>query len=242
MCQNSKVDQTERSENIDQIAAALCAVQQTELFAIMNSTNPFYKSRYADLSSCWSAIRKPLTDAGLSICQFPEPSDPYASQDEIILITLLMHTSGQWIRGKLNIPLDKRDPQAVGKAYTYGRRYMLSSMIGLCPADDDAESAIEHDLQKAAPKTSRKTPKNQTDKLARANEKFKELKETNYLDWKWCCINAGLVQNPETADPTEMTNPGFSMNDISELKSVDEMERFAKEWKLLKENGGGSGS
>ena len=51
-----------------------------------------------------------------------------------------MHSSGQWIRSKVKLPLAKVDAQGVGSAITYGRRYGLSSMVGIAQFDDDANS------------------------------------------------------------------------------------------------------
>ena len=127
----------EHSEQIDKLAKALNKVQATELFALKDKTNPFFKSKYADLTSVWDAIRQPLVENGLSIVQtFDVDQDP-------IIVTTLLHESGQWLRGSLKVPMVKNDPQAMGSAITYGRRYSISSIIGVCPTDDlDAEPAM----------------------------------------------------------------------------------------------------
>ena len=54
--------------------------------------------------------------------------------------TTLMHSSGQWLRSKIKLPLSKVDAQGVGAAVTYGRRYGLSAMVGIAQYDDDANS------------------------------------------------------------------------------------------------------
>ena len=141
----------EHSENIDQIASALAKAQQETLFALTDSENPFFKSKYADLSSVWTAARKPLTDNGLSLAQ---PLGYCIEDGAPVVHTILMHTSGQWIKGECKIKPDKDGPQAVGSAITYMRRYSLAAMIGICPEDDDAESAEK--------RTSRPPPKSDT--------------------------------------------------------------------------------
>jgi len=128
-----------QSEKIDQIAIALSNVQAEDLLALTDSTNPFFNSKYADLSSVWEVIRKPLVENNLSVAQTFDISDDGSP----IIITTLMHSSGQWLRGKLKMKPDKPGPQAVGSCITYGRRYSLAAMIGVCPEDDDANGATK---------------------------------------------------------------------------------------------------
>ena len=133
-----------KSDSISNLAKALCEAQKTELFALTDKANPFFKSRYADLSSVWSAIRKPLTDNGLSVVQTMDISD-----SGVIIETTLLHISGEYISGRLQMTPEKQTPQGVGSAITYARRYALAAIIGISPEDDDAEGAMN---RKAQPK------------------------------------------------------------------------------------------
>lgn len=128
----------ERSENINELATALAKAQGAMSHAVKDSLNPGYKSRYADLASVWEACRKPLADNGLSITQLPEPAET-----GLRLNTILMHTSGQFISSKIQMPLMKTDPQGYGSALTYARRYALAAIVGVYQDDDDAQSATE---------------------------------------------------------------------------------------------------
>ena len=58
----------------------------------------------------------------------------------VCVTTTLMHSSGQWLRSKVKLPLSKKDAQGVGAAITYGRRYGLSAIVGIAQYDDDAQS------------------------------------------------------------------------------------------------------
>lgn len=138
-----------KSEKIENLAKALVEVQKTELFALTDKENPFFKSKYADLSSVWIAARKPLTDNGLSVVQTMDISD-----NGVIIETTLLHMSGEYISGRLLIAPDKQTPQGVGSAITYGRRYALAAIIGISPEDDDAEKAM--DRKKKPPKQPKK--------------------------------------------------------------------------------------
>jgi hypothetical protein len=77
-----------------------------------------------------------LTSNGIAVVQMPE-KDMIGYYVE----TLLTHSSGEWIASKCYIHLQKDDPQGLGSAITYARRYGLSAMVGICPEDDDAEEA-----------------------------------------------------------------------------------------------------
>jgi len=83
-----------------------------------------------------------LTSNGLAVTQIADID----SEGRAVLETVLMHTSGEWIKGRLPLLANKPDPQAQGSAITYARRYSLSAIIGLCTEDDDdAERAMDRD-------------------------------------------------------------------------------------------------
>lgn len=149
----------EKSESIKELATALNRVQATLQAAKQGSENPFFKSTYADLLAVWDACRKTLTDNGLSVSQIADMD----SEGRAVLETVLMHTSGEWIKGRLPLASEKAGPQAQGSALTYARRYSLSAIIGLCTEkDDDAEGATSRGKPKAEPKghwcSTHKTP------------------------------------------------------------------------------------
>lgn len=125
-----------QSEQINELAAALSKAQASITGALKDSANPFFKSKYADLASCWDACRKQLTDNGLSVIQ---TTDIVA--DTVVVRTTLAHSSGQWISGVLPVKTKDESPQAQGSGITYARRYALAAIVGLAQIDDDAEAA-----------------------------------------------------------------------------------------------------
>lgn len=129
------------SETIGKLTEALAKAQAQMSFAKKDKANPFFKSNYADLASCIEVSREPLSKNGLAIIQTVGESD-----QGVIIETLLSHSSGEWVRGKALIPMLKRDPQALGSAVTYGRRYSLCAIINLASddggVDDDGEKAM----------------------------------------------------------------------------------------------------
>lgn len=124
------------SQEIDKLATALAIAQGQVEGAGKSSTNPFFKSKYADLQSVWSACRKALSDNGLSILQSPSTDGL-----RVTVETLLLHSSGQWVKGAIAVSAKEDTPQAVGSAITYLKRYALQSFAGVAPEDDDGEAA-----------------------------------------------------------------------------------------------------
>jgi hypothetical protein len=124
------------SDNINELASALAKAQGQITGALKDSSNPFFKSKYADLASCWDACRKQLTENGLAVIQTTD-----IVQETVVVVTTLTHSSGQWMRGILPVKAKDDGPQAQGSGITYARRYALAAIVGLAQIDDDAEAA-----------------------------------------------------------------------------------------------------
>jgi hypothetical protein len=122
-----------QSESIKELASALSKAQGEIKGALKDSNNPFFKSKYADLSSVWDAIREPLAKNNLAVVQFP--------QGDCSLLTILTHSSGEYMSASYTMTPTKKDPQGIGSAITYMRRYALQSVMGVCPEDDDGNQA-----------------------------------------------------------------------------------------------------
>ena len=129
----------EQSQEIKDLATALSKAQKEIKGAVKDSENPYFKSQYADLTSVWEACRKALTENNLSVIQ----NMAGQSADTVTVETMLCHSSGQWVRGALTMKPTKADPQGIGSAITYARRYALAAMVGVCPEDDDGQAASQ---------------------------------------------------------------------------------------------------
>jgi len=125
-----------QSDNIAELATALSKAQADITGALKDNSNPFFKSKYADLASCWDACRKQLAANGLSVIQTTEPTEA-----GLMLVTTLAHSSGQWVRGLMPVLTKDNSPQGQGSGLTYARRYALAAIVGLAQIDDDAEAA-----------------------------------------------------------------------------------------------------
>jgi len=119
------------------IATAFVKAQKAFGPALKSSTNPHFRSRYADLSACVEAVIDALNQNGIALMQ--QTCD---STDGVTVETVLIHESGEVITsGKLHVPAAKHDPQGYGSALTYARRYSLMAACGIAPEDDDGNAA-----------------------------------------------------------------------------------------------------
>ena len=125
-----------KSDNIEKLASALSKAQAEIKGAEKKSTNPFFNSGYADLHTVIESSFPHLTKYGLSVIQGNE-----GKPGEFYVTTMLLHESGQWIKSKLKMPIEKATAQSIGSTITYGRRYGLSAMVGIAQYDDDGNVA-----------------------------------------------------------------------------------------------------
>lgn len=125
------------SESILKIAPALLKAQKEMGNATKGASNPFFKSRYADLNSVREAVTPALHNNGITILQLNVTVDhiPHVR-------TVLLHESGEFISSDTQIvSKDATNPQAHGSAISYARRYGLQSMLSIGSEDDDGEAA-----------------------------------------------------------------------------------------------------
>jgi hypothetical protein len=141
-----------KSNEIGKLALALSKAQSEIKGAVKDSTNPFYKSSYADLESVIEAIKKPMVANELSFTQLTKFNDT----GFLLIETMIMHSSGEYMSGEYPVICkDMNDPQKVGAAMTYARRFSLASAFGVPQIDDDGNIAAEkpkEEPKKEAPK------------------------------------------------------------------------------------------
>lgn len=217
-----------QSESIGEIAKALYKVQSELEGAKKDSTNPFYKSKYADLESVWTAIREQLAKNELAVTQLTMPS---ANKDEIVIVTQLMHApSGEWLRGYLPMPMpqEKVKPpedfngtaewadffkctaQGAGIAITYGRRYGLSAIIGVIQEDTDAEPKNRYNDKNKKPPAKTAPPKTEKPPITK-----KDLTPELY---------AKLIGEAESKDNLQAVNIHFV--EIKENYNISESQKL----------------
>ena len=125
-----------KSETITKLAAALSKAQAEMSGAKKSAANPFFKSKYANLEEVINCVKEPFSNNGLSFVQFPISGEGTAGVE-----TIIMHESGEYIANEFLLKCAKTDPQGMGSAITYARRYGLQSAVGIPSEDDDGNAA-----------------------------------------------------------------------------------------------------
>ena len=130
-----------RSSTIGKLIEALAKAQMEFDPVKKENSNPFFKSKYADLSTVLGATQKQLAKYGLVVIQ-----EPIVNGAKAGVRTVLAHSSGEWWdMGELLLPLGKQDAQGVGSALTYSRRYAYQSAVSVsAEEDDDGNAAVSN--------------------------------------------------------------------------------------------------
>lgn len=120
------------SDSTAKLDAALAKAQGKIEAAKKDALNPHFKSKYADLSAVWAAIRPALSENGIAVTQWPVHSEG----NRLHLITRLA-CQGEWMRCEFSIPVNKQDAHGYGSAITYCKRFGLAAAVGVVADDDD---------------------------------------------------------------------------------------------------------
>lgn len=166
------------SAEINEISEALSKFQGALKQPKLNSDNPFFRSKYVDLSGCFKAAQTTLKEYNLAVSQLIVGND---------LITLLMHSSGQWIKSITPIPEPKVEVdvktgrpkqnmlQVYGSELTYLKRYSYCAILGIASDVDDDGNNTEVKFQQE------KTP------LEEALEELGRCTTAEHINtlWQW---------------------------------------------------------
>jgi len=173
-----------QSDDLNELATALAKAQSEIEVAGRKETNPFFKSKYADLAELIKVSRPALTKNGLAVMQ-----QITTDMDAMTwLHTLLVHTSGQWIETRMRVIPVKNDVQSFGSCITYLRRYCYAALINIAVADedDDGEAAVYDNRNVVAKGTALNTkynPKeNVQETITKEQREELEYELTNYPD------------------------------------------------------------
>lgn len=122
-----------------QIATALLKAQSEMSNPKKGATNPFFKSKYADLNAVREAVIPTLNENGITVLQ------PIVHHDgKNFVKTILLHESGELLESLTEIIYNKvNDAQAQGSGISYARRYALQSFVCVGADDDDGQKAVQ---------------------------------------------------------------------------------------------------
>jgi hypothetical protein len=140
------------SEHINEITLALSKAQGEMHDPEKNKKG--YNYNYADLAAVLEVVREPFSRNGLAIVQFT-----VANGEELKMVSLLSHISGQWIKSEMILVPKDSTMQELGKVMTYARRYLLAGQAGIYQADPDADDKKSGEVKvKTQAKQIAKTP------------------------------------------------------------------------------------
>lgn len=196
-----------------EISSALVKAQREFGPALKTSTNPAFRSRYADLSACVEAVIDALNNNDIFLMQ-----PTHECTDGVIVETIFIHSSGeQMSSGKLHVPATKHDAQGYGSALTYARRYSLMAACGIAPEDDDGNSASKQSPARATPAPARAAPAPAPAPApaAKAPEQMEgadtewQLKvstkpDGNHGEWSQLIIDATMLQIEQAKNETDV--------------------------------------
>lgn len=208
-----------RSDELQDLFSAL-AEAQSEMPAVAgNKENPYFKERYIDLGDMITASRPSLTKFGLAVIQQILPNE----DGQMILHTILSHSSGQWIESRIRIIPPKNDIRTMDSYVTYLRRCSYGSLIGIVGVndDDDGEYASATDRDTFAKGTALNTkynPKeNQLETISRD-----QIEELQYELEGWSDIAEMVLDGLRIQNIADMPKEKFrvSINKIRQIKSI----------------------
>lgn len=207
------------SQETTKLAKALIAVQRELSPAMKDAKNPFVNSHYASLNSVMQTCREALLQNGIWLTQLPVPAPVELGAGYIGLVTKLTHAeSGQWQSSFIVAPLPKNDPQGMGSALTYCRRYALTAMLGIVTEDDDAEGA-RVDTRQALKSRKREIqqPKNQgINNSESEKDEMGTLPKLQGIEYQYVPSQDGrqcVIATGETIEHKEaLANSGFKWN------------------------------
>jgi len=194
-----------KSEQVNEIAAALAAAQGAMTSAGLDSTNPHLKKKYASLAAIWAACRGPLSKNALALSQIITTSEA----GSIVLRSELIHSSGQWLASE--IPIGDPQPkskavshvQAYGSQLTYLKRYSLAALVGVVVSDDETDDDGVAGPSSPTASEVKPKPKHELDKARPYSPLETRRKIKTFVN---NCIDKGFYVDSETGEllPIEM--------------------------------------
>jgi hypothetical protein len=185
--------------DVGALTTAMVAAQREMTNAFKDGKNPHFKSEYATLASVLGAVRDPLLRHGIALSQHPTTDGAVVS-----VRTLLMHTSGGWLSSACSATAKSSDPQSVGSAISYLRRYALAAFVGIAQEDDDGQAASRPRQQEPV----------------REPEAPAEMATTDQVD-----LLCRLIKSSAFTDDERKAVQGMVARGLSKLKATDVIDR-----------------
>jgi hypothetical protein len=213
-----------------EIASALVKAQREFGPALKTSTNPHFRSRYADLAACVEAVLDALNNNGIFLMQLTEEHS-----DGVKVSTTFIHESGEQLSGgTLFMPATKHDAQGFGSALSYARRYSLMAACGIAPEDDDGNAATASTQPKTAPKPAPPPPPKPpvaVPKKMEGQDKEWQLKvsaqpDTDFEDWFAVVVELTVTALDTAANKDDVMNIWRTNSNIYKLVEQSDPEAY----------------
>ena len=225
------------------IASALVKAQREFGPALKTSTNPHFRSKYADLSACVEAVIDALNNNGIYLMQLTDEHE-----NGVKVSTVFIHESGEQISGgSLYMPAAKHDPQGFASALSYARRYSLMAACSIAPEDDDGNAATQSAPPKAAPKATPPAPPKPpaaTPKKMEGQDKEWQLKvstepDTNFEDWLTVVVELTVTALDSAGSKDDVMNiwrTNANIYKVIEQQDADAYSELTATFKTYKES------
>lgn len=225
------------------IASALVKAQKEFGPALKTSTNPHFRSKYADLSACVEAVIDALNNNGIYLMQLTDEHE-----NGVKVSTVFIHESGEQISGgSLYMPAAKHDPQGFASALSYARRYSLMAACSIAPEDDDGNAATASAPPKAAPKATPPAPPKPpaaTPKKVEGQDKEWQLKvstepDTNFEDWLTVVVELTVTALDSAGNKDDVMNiwrTNANIYKVIEQQDADAYSELTATFKTYKES------
>lgn len=204
------------------IAAALASAQKAMGKALKQSNNPHFRSKYADLGNVMDACIPALNDAGIAVIQ-PMTDDESGRYVE----TVFIHgDSGEQLKCRVPLIVQKNDMQGYGSAVTYARRYGLMSMAGIAPEDDDGNAAAQAAPAEKRPQQPQQQKPDPQEVFSRMDKALKGAADKEALDkiWNHREFTASFDALPAPRQEDLRTTYNGMVNDFKPSSTIDEDE------------------
>ena len=224
------------------IASALVKAQREFGPALKSSTNPHFRSKYADLSACIEAVIDALNNNGIYLMQLTEEHEA-----GVKVSTTFIHESGEQLSGgSLFMPATKHDAQGFGSALSYARRYSLMAACGIAPEDDDGNQATKNTPPHAPPKAVPKPPEVQHKLPSKVEGRDTEWQlkvssqpTTDFGDWLTVVVELTVTALDAAKDKNDVMNiwrANANIYKIIEQQDADAYGELTATFKTYKES------
>lgn len=134
---------------MSKIESAIASVASQGITCIKNADNPYFNSKYADLGTVVKALVEPLKAAGLGY--YFRTTENREGETTYWTISLVVLTDDEQVI--VPFPFSQSDPQKMGSAITYSKRYLLTTVFNvIAEEDDDGNAASDNNVKPIAKK------------------------------------------------------------------------------------------